>query len=73
MTLSIEDWVAVSCTLSSNRTWDTSMGPSSNQEMCNMYLVYRVKGDHEGLLEGRNTCWSPLGQTWKRMGLIFQE
>lgn len=69
MMLSTGDWIAVSCAMSSNRTWDTTMGPSSNQEMCNLYLVYMVKGDHTNVLMGRSTCWSPLGQTWSKMGL----
>uniref|UniRef100_A0A0R3RRA3 peptidylglycine monooxygenase n=1 Tax=Elaeophora elaphi TaxID=1147741 RepID=A0A0R3RRA3_9BILA len=50
------DVLAARCVLNNKEDWDIAMGNTSNDEMCNYYLMYWVLGDR--VLRG-NICYSP--------------
>ena len=60
------DWLAGRCWMKSSRRWDTKHGLSSQDEMCNIYLVYRVHGN---LLKGNTHCITQHGTGWQGLGL----
>lgn len=48
------DILTVSCSMHNFRDRDTSIGPTGDDEMCNLYIMYYVNGDH--LLQN-NLCF----------------
>ena len=43
-------------------------GLASYDEMCDVYLMYWVRGNHTSLLQGNSYCTNPPHTTWAGLG-----
>ena len=68
MTLREGDRLAVRCTMLNLSSQPVSQGLASYDEMCDVYLMYWVWGNHTGLLQGNTACTNPPGSSWANQG-----
>ncbi|KAK2718647.1 hypothetical protein QYM36_005852 [Artemia franciscana] len=66
MTIGKGDTLAARCTMVSNRSWTTKVGGTSDDEMCNFYLMYWTQGKELK----KKTCFSfgPPLYSWRGLG-----
>ena len=62
------DRLAVRCTMLNLSSRTVRQGLASYQEMCDVYLVYWVRGNHTNLLQGNTYCTNPPRISWTDLG-----
>ena len=70
MRLVLGDQLALRCTMLNMRSVDVRQGLASYDEMCDLYMMYWVWGNHTRLLQGNSYCTStgPPSTTWEALG-----
>ena len=71
MRLGRGDTLAVRCTMLNMSSREVRQGLASYDEMCDVYIMYWVWGNHTSLLQGNTFCISqgPPTTTWASLGL----
>ena len=71
MRLGRGDTLAVRCTMLNMSSREVRQGLASYDEMCDVYIMYWVWGNHTRLLQGNTFCISqgPPTTTWASLGL----
>ena len=65
MRLVLGDQLALRCTMLNMRSVDVRQGLASYDEMCDLYMMYWVWGNHTRLLQGNSYCISTgPGSSW---------
>ena len=62
------DRLAVRCTMLNMSSRTVRQGLASYDEMCDVYLMYWVWGNHTRLLQGNTYCTNPPQTTWAGLG-----
>ena len=62
------DRLAVRCTMLNLSSRTVRQGLASYDEMCDVYLMYWVWGNHTRLLQGKTYCTNPSHTSWANQG-----